>query len=193
MKSLLKTAAVLAVLTSGAAQANEQFDFSYIFSSGDVITGSMWGNLDPTGLYIQNITNVQAFLDGVQFLNDISTGSLDATAWNTTTGTWDDTIAPVVSTNASLNNFAFGDTDVASNPSGVSNYFFFINDPTQGQQVFAVNTNNLDSNGNAQSAFDSPAATGAWTITAVPLPATLPMLTSGLAILGLAARRRAKA
>lgn len=196
MKKLLITAAICAVMTTGVASANapeQDFAFSYTFSSGDIINGTFLGNFDATGTNVVNITNVNASLDGVQFLNDAAISSLDVTAWNTSTGTWDNTIAPVVSTNASLNNFAFGDTNVASNPSGVSNYFYFINDPNQGQQVFAVNTNNLDSNGNAQSAYDSPATVANWTLTAVPLPTSLPMMISGLAMLGAAARRRVKA
>jgi len=183
-------AALAATLASGAASA-ENFDFSYTFSSGDVISGSFQGTWNSTHTAALNITDVTASLDYVPFLADANTGYLDVTAWNTTTGTWDDTIAPVISTNAANNNFVFADTDVAVN-TAASNYFFFINDATQGQQAFAVNTNVLDINGNAQSAFDAPAA-GSWSLTAVPLPTTLPMMLSGLGLLVAAARRRLQA
>ena len=191
MKKLLTTAAILAALTTGAANADTTFDYSYTFSSGDVFSGSLQGNLDPTGTYITNISNVQAFLDGVQFLNDTATGSLDVVAWNTTTESWDDSITPVVSTNAALNNFAFADTDLAVNTLW-SNGFLFVNDANLGgQTVFGVNSNITDGNGNALSAIDSPA--GTWSITAVPVPASLPLMISGLGLLAAAARRRLQA
>ena len=116
MKKLLTAAALLATFTVGAANAAEsQFDFSYSFASGDLLTGSLIGNLDATGTYIQNISNVQVVFDGVPFSNDVAINALDVTAWNTATTGWDDTATPVVSLNPLLNNFVFADTDVAQN------------------------------------------------------------------------------
>ena len=106
MKKLLITAAICAVMTTGVASANapeQDFAFSYTFSSGDIINGTFLGNFDATGTNVVNITNVNASLDGVQFLNDAAISSLDVTAWNTSTGTWDNTIAPVVSTKGDRN------------------------------------------------------------------------------------------
>jgi len=192
MKNILKAAVLMATFTTGVANASPtDFEFSYTFSSGDTLTGTLIGSLDSTGTYITNISDVQAYLDGVQFLDDPATGSLDLVAWNTTTSAYDDTIAPVFSTNIALNNFAFADTDMATNLAA-SNYFLFINDPTLGQEVLAVNNNNLDSNGNPQFAVDSPAI-NSWSISAViPVPTTLPLMLSGLGVLAAAARRKAK-
>jgi hypothetical protein len=197
MKFLAKAALLAAVLASSSASANlpapsTQFDFSYTFSSGDVITGSLLGNLDTTGNYVVNISNVQANFDGAQFLNDSSISALDAVAWNTTTGTWDNTIPAIVSFNAALNNFAFADTDVSVN-TNFSNGFSFVNDTTNvgGQLVFATDINTTP-NLNALDGTSS-ATSGTWSLTAVPLPTSLPMMVSGLALLGAAVRRRLQA
>jgi hypothetical protein len=204
MNNLLKAAVLATVLTTGVANASE-FDFSYTFNTtdslgnnNDVITGTFFATLDRTGTYFTNVSNVQAALNGVQFLNDSTSGSLDVTAWNTTTSAYDATIKPVISTNAALNNFVFGDTNAATNISGLTNYFVFTNDPSQGQNVGAYDANVSNSTGNQISVFDSPATTGAgsWTVsavTAVPLPTTLPMLLTGLGLLAAAARRRINA
>lgn len=188
MKNTLRTAVLLAIFGAGNANADTtQFDFTYTFSSGDTLTGNLLGTLDSTGQYITNISEVQAALDGTAFMPDSGSGYLDIVAWNTTTGSYDDTMAPVFSLTAALNNFAFADVDMAidMNP---GNYFSFINDPSYNQVAIAVNNNVLDSYGNAQTVIDSPAS-GTWTVTAVPLPGALPLLLSGLGLLGLARRK----
>ncbi|MDD4915893.1 MAG: hypothetical protein PHW13_12745 [Methylococcales bacterium] len=190
MKYLVKAAVLAAMFTTGSASATEtQFDFSYIFSSGDVITGNLMGNVDGTGNYIINISNVQATFDGVALLPDTGTGYLDAAAWNTTTGAWDNTIPAVVSFNAALNNFGFADVNLALNTS-YSNGFAFVNDAVNvgGQLVFATDVN-VTPNLNAEDATSLSTA-GTWSLTAVPLPTSLPLMLSGLGLLAAAARRR---
>lgn len=176
MKKILTAAAVAAILASGIASAASTFDFSYTFGDSSTVTGSLLGDLN--GLFINNVSNVQVSLNGTAF-----SGPLYASAWNTAIGNWDNTIAPVVSTNAALNNFIFADTNVPTD-FGASNYLYFINDPTQGQQVFGDNLNTGDI------AFDGPAS-ATWSIAAapVPLPASLSMLISGLGLFGVMMRR----
>jgi hypothetical protein len=195
MKKILTAAAILATLTTGIANA-ENFDFSYTFTNSDsltpsyasvdTITGSFMGTLDPSTTLISNISDIQVSFDGVAFM-----GPLIATGWNTTTSAYDDTIAAVVSTNAALNNFAFADTDVAVN-TGWNNGFVFINDPNYGQNLLAFNNYVQDSNSNTLSVLDTT-ANATWTVTAVPVPAALPMMLSGLGVLAAAARRRLQA
>ena len=192
MKFLAKAAVMAAVLVSGSANATTQFDFSYTFSSGDTITGYLFGNVDTTGNYIQSISNVSVNFDGTQFLNDTSTSALDLVAWNTTTGAWDNTIAPIVSFTASLNNFGFADVNLATNTS-YSNVFSFANDATNfgGQVVSATNVNTTPNS----IAVDGTAygTSGTWSIAAVPVPTSLPLMLSGLGMLAVAARRRLQA
>jgi hypothetical protein len=188
MKNLLKAAVLMAAFSSTAANANQAFDFSYTFSSGDVLHGTLLGTMDSTSTYVTNITDVSAWFDNTQLLPDSSTGYLDIVAWNTSTSGYDDTITPVFSTNIALNNFAIADTDMAVNLAA-SNYFSFINDTNYGQVAIANNNNTLNSNGNALTASDSPAG-GVWSVTAVPLPGAMPLLLSGLGLLAAASRRR---
>lgn len=194
MKYVLKAAVLAAIFTSGSANATPltQFDFTYTFSSGDVLTGNLMGNVDGTGNYVINISDVQATFDGVALLPDTGTGYLDAVAWNTTTGAWDNTMSAIVSFNAALNNFGFADVDLSVS-SAYSNGFVFVNDATNvgGQMVFATDVNTTP-NLNAEDAT-SLATSGTWSLTAVPLPTSLPLMLSGLGLLAAAARRRLQA
>jgi PEP-CTERM motif len=178
MKLFLKAAALAAVFASCAANAST-FDFSYTFTDGQSVTGSLDGTL--SGSLVTNISDVHVALDGTPFVG----APLFAAAWNTTTGTWDNTIPAAVSTNAALNNFIFADSNVPTD-FGASNYFYFVSDPNSpsGPSVFANNVNTQ------QAALDS--ANGTWSLTPapVPLPAALPLIVSGLGLFGAAARRR---
>jgi hypothetical protein len=194
MKKILTAAAILATLTTGVARA-DTFDFSYTFSNGDqltpsyasadTVTGSFSGTLDTSSNLISNIADIQVSFDGVAF-----SGPLIATGWNTTTSFYDDTIAPIVSPIASLNNFAFADVDLAVNQQW-NNGLVFVNDPNAGgQTILAYNGNIQDSSGSQLAVADSP-LNASWTVVAaVPLPSSLPMMLAGLGLLATAARRR---
>jgi len=181
---LLKTLALSTALalTSFAASA-ETFNFSYTFNDASVLTGSLTGVLN--GLFIDNVADVQVSLNG----NAFTGAPLYAAAWNAVSQSWDNSIAPIISTNGALNNFIFADANVPTD-FGVSNYFFFTNDSTNGARVFATNLNTTEA-----ALDDSTTVNASWSIAAAPVPEpeTFAMLLAGLGIVGTVIRRRRQA
>ncbi|HXO57260.1 MAG TPA: hypothetical protein VN866_12065 [Mycobacterium sp.] len=196
IKKLLTAAAVCAALTGGAAHAST-FDFSYTFTDGQVITGSLMGTSTDGGQTVTNISDLQVSFDGVAFLG--GQGPLQIDTYNPATETFTDTTPATISANGALNNFVISDVDAVV---GTPDYeFLYINDPNPfvGSQVVAQNFLQTNSSGDStQLGIDEPANAGAWTLTAatpVPLPATLPLLASalgGLGLFGIGRRRIAR-
>lgn len=182
IKKILQAAAVLAAC-SGAAHAST-FDFSYTFTDGQSVTGSLDGT--RKGDLVTNISNVE-----VNFQGTVFTGALFAGTYNTTSGGFDySPNAAVVSSNPLLNNFIFADnTDPAAN--NVTNFFYYINNSAfSADGNPAVSAANFNAGANSSFDLDSPAAVTQWSLTPVPVPAALPLVISGLGLLAAARRRR---
>jgi glycerophosphoryl diester phosphodiesterase len=197
MKLLIKAAFIAAALGASLAASATTFDFSYTFSDGQQISGSLDGVLNGTS--ITDIGDLRVSLNGIAFAGGTD-GAGNATAlgiygYNTKTGLFNSGVAPAFSTVASQNNFIIQDIDPSL---GNANYeFVFDNDPTYGATIVAANFLHSDS-------FSGPGATqlaiapdnngvyGSWTVkpAPVPLPAALPLLVSGLGLLGGLARQR---
>ena len=177
IKKLILAAAVLAA-GSGAAQAST-FDFSYTFSDGQTLTGSLEGTL--SGDLVTNLSDISVTFDGNTY-----SGPLFAGVFNAASGAYDySTNTAVVSTDATKNNFIFADnTDPTAN--NVKNFFYFFNGATPSgdpQAVLAGNTVTGDLG------IDIPSS-AQWTLKPVPVPAALPLVISGLGLLAAAKRRR---
>ena len=174
MKLFARTFALIAALCAFNANANV-FTFSYTFSDSQKITGTLSGDLN--GKFVDHISNLHVNFDGTDF-----TGTLVAAGFDTTTEHFDSALTARLSTDATLNNFAF--TDGHGVDGFVDNFFSFFNGPANlGQQVFATNFNTGDA------AIDVP-ANGSWALNAVPEPANWALLLTGLSLISLNARRR---
>ena len=191
MKLLVTAAAIAAALGASAGVSAATFDFSYTFTDRQAISGSLDGTLN--GTTIDNISNLHVALNGIDFAGGTDSNgatSLQIFGYDSATQLFD---APaVLSTVSSKNNFQIAD----ESPTGAAqaNYFFsFVNDPSFGALIGAGNFLHSDSfsgPGATQSAADF-ADGGTWKVSAVPVPAALPLLLSGLGLLGLRRRRAA--
>lgn len=191
-KTLVKVIAVLTCMSGGAANASQVFDFSYTFTDGQSLSGTLSGTeVSGAGaaFSVSNISDISVTLDGNAFTGSLSAGTYDsATPLAPYVYTAN---AAVVSTNAALNNFIIADS---TDPAGdnVTNYFYFVSGTTPSgtgsAEVLAANfnTGDYDLDNNAQGPL------GVWSLTAapVPLPAGLPLLGSALGLLGMGALRR---
>jgi hypothetical protein len=196
MKFLIKAAVIAAALGGSAVASAATYDFSYTFTDGQQITGSLDGTL--SGTTISNISDLQVSMNGIAFTGGSDPSgptTLGIYGWDTTTKAFDSTPA-VFSTIGSQNNFEIADENPTGAFGSTPNYFFsYVNDPTYGALVGAGNFLQSDSfsgPGAFQSDGDGPTV-GTWSVTPapVPLPAALPLLLSGLGLFGFGRRRRA--
>lgn len=112
LRLLLASAAALLAANVVPGRA-ETFDFSYMFNTGDIISGSFSGTL--SGDLVTNLTDINASLDGTPLNGPLlaffytDAGGQCATCWSSS--------GAVASFNPLLNNFLFAD-------GAFTNYFY---------------------------------------------------------------------
>jgi hypothetical protein len=194
MNFLVKATVVAVALGASAAASADTFDFSYLFADGQDVTGSFTGTSTDGGQSVTNASNIQVSLNDIAFTGGAGS-QLILNTWNTSTETWNSASSPTtIFKNGALNNFSISDADASINTS--PDYeFAYLNDPANAG-VVAANFLQSDSFsvGSTQLAIDAPGIASSWKLTdvsPVPIPAALPLLMSGLGLLGFARRRRA--
>jgi hypothetical protein len=193
MLSFNKIVTLIAVALSLTAVSafGDTFDFSYTFGNafyggtiGDVISGSFDGTLN--GNYVDNISNITMAYNGVAMPGTYYTGAY--------TGNYSWVSGPIVSFDATLNDFGFNTDPLVngqfSGPPG--SFLYFVGIPgystTSGglPDVYGGTSNTINET------EDNPMIPGNWVLTdvsAVPdSGATITML--GMAVAGLVGLRR---
>jgi len=136
--------ALTAIFTAGSVHATT-FNYSYTFSDGFIVSGSLDGTLDQTGDLVENVDNVTVFFGRVSIGDTVITAHSDGYYW--VLGD------PVVSVDGQLNNFYF-----ANNTSTTPNYLCNVVIPSHSEAYASYGGESH------QDIADSPN----WTLTAVP-------------------------
>jgi hypothetical protein len=179
MKTFFKLSASLMAafgFVASAAHATT-FDFSYAFSDNvTVVTGTLDGDLN--GNFVDHVTNVTLFIDGVAAPSAVTAVQFDGS---------DFTSGPIVSFDVDQNNFFFGSDDPANLDFSLdSTYLFYISPPLDGSATLYYAP--------AGSAQDAPPSNGTWKLTAEHAAnapdggATGLLLAAGLGLLAAAHR-----
>lgn len=137
------------ILTSCVLQASQtqaaSFEFGYKFLSGNTLSGTVEGDLQPEGDVINNLTSLRAFYSGVpdqtfSFLL-FSDSSLNRISFSGTTNNFYGFVNPLPTTNQVVNNFGFALLDDGATNSATVGFFeasqFGVSFPFNSKQLEA--------------------------------------------------------
>ncbi|HZV65973.1 MAG TPA: PEP-CTERM sorting domain-containing protein [Telluria sp.] len=175
MKNFLRAAGFAFMMAASAITQASNYDFSYVFTTGDVITGSFDGTANGNLITIQS--NLAISLDGVAFDGSgalISRGVAGIFASG----------PGIVSLNGLENNFIAFDSNFTN---------FLVMAPFNGGATDVANYSTLNAANADGPGAEGPYDASRWTIAAVstvPEPPTYALLLGGLGIVGAMVRRR---
>lgn len=178
LTSLLLFPLALALGLTVRSASADTFNYSYLFDSGLLVTGSFTGTAN--GDFVDNVADVTLFYDGVAVSGPLFTSSFDGAAFQS---------GPLISFNPYLSNFAFANTDLAAGD-GYDSVFYILNSSVYGDDIALAYSATLGAQGLGQppSAWSLVAASG-------PVPVGVPERAAtfglfGLGLIALAALRR---
>lgn len=159
------------LLVTGSAQADD-FQFSYRFNTGELVTGSFTGT--RSGDMVSDISQLSVSINGVAFGGEVKAFSYTSPG-NQCPSCFSATGA-VASFDPLKNNFYFSDGDAVSG-SGISNYFYVIPWPNGSNNPVATQAyiNNTSIN-----AFNGQYVPQNWILSAVPEPSSVLLMMLGL-------------
>ncbi len=172
-KRFLLAGLILAGLVRARA---DSFDYSYLFADGLSITGTFDGT--KNGDFVENVTNISLFINGVQAAGTIYTATFDEP-----TSAWINN--PVISFDALQSNFLFANDDVANGGGSYDALFYLIGGTSYSDGVLGQDL--LLSLGSFEAIEP-----GNWTLSRVAVPdsgATLGLLALALTSLGCLSNR----
>lgn len=171
-KAVTGSALAALMLVNGAAQADD-FQFSYRFNTGELVTGSFTGT--RSGDMVSDIAQLSVSINGVAFGGAVSAFSYTSPG-NQCPSCFSATGA-MASFDPLKNNFYFSDGNAVSG-TGITNYFYVIPWPNGGNNPVATQAyiNNTSIN-----AYNGQYVPQNWILSAVPEPASVLMMVLGLA------------
>lgn len=174
MKNLLQSIGLVAALAvSSLAQASSNYNYSYTFGSGDLVSGTFTG--DASGDIISNIKNFTANDNGIALG---SSGNFFGSHYDVSNQ------GPVISFDGKLNDFLFCDCFTTN-----KNYFI-SSVKYKFAQVISNGILHEDDPTNYANWSVTPTVAAVSNVAAVPEPETYALLLAGLGALGFIARRR---
>jgi hypothetical protein len=149
MKIVHRLSQFLAVALGLAAAFSHAtlFNYEYTFGDGLVVSGSLDGT--QSGNFVENISNVSVFFNGTAMLGTVFTSKYDGSNYLG---------GPVVSFDATKNNFLLANSDLAAGDFGYDAVFYMLNESVFADTAVAFSTQGFASQ-------DWPTASEKWSLT----------------------------
>jgi len=158
-------------LTAGSSFGTT-FNYSYTFGDGLEVSGTLDGT--QNGNFVENVSNVSVFFDGIAMPGTIYASMYDGLNYLN---------GPVVSFDALQNNFLFATSDLAGGDFAYDSIFYMLN-----SSVFEDTALAFSSAGVGYASQDFPTFSGSWSLTVPDSGSTLVLVA--LSMGGLAWVRR---